>query len=120
MGKTFDDIFEGVKDIAEIAGQKTVEIVDVSKLKIELASINNSIKKCHEKLGVLTYNAAKKGTDSAVIDSCIEELDALYAKRDECREKINEVRPVRRCPNCGAARSASAIYCNICGEKIEK
>ncbi|MBQ2755334.1 MAG: zinc-ribbon domain-containing protein [Oscillospiraceae bacterium] len=27
---------------------------------------------------------------------------------------------MRRCPNCGAARSASAIYCNICGEKIEK
>ena len=120
MATTFDDIFEGVKDIAEIAGQKTVEIVDISKLKIELASINNNIKKCHEKLGVLTYNAAKKGTDSAVIDSCIEELDALYAKRDECKEKINEVRPMRRCPNCGAARSASAIYCNICGEKIVK
>ena len=120
MSSTFDDILESVKEFAEAAGRKTNEIVDVSKLKIELSGINSSIKKSLENLGAITYNAAKNGTDSAVIDSVIEELDELYAKRDECKAKINAAKRMRKCAACGAANNAAAAYCNVCGEKLVK
>ena len=118
MANPIDEIFEGVIDIANKAGKKTTELVDVSKIKIDIAGINNEIKHANEKLGVLTYNAARKCGDKTLIDLCINELDSLYAKLEVYKLKLDEAKSVRRCVKCGTANGLKAVYCYVCGEKL--
>jgi len=121
MANTFDEIFDGVKDIASKAGKKTSEIVDISKTKLEIVSINSDIRKSFEKLGSLVYNSKKKDCENDdIVKSCIEEIDALYTRLDECKTKIDAAKNVIRCPECGTANNIIAAYCYACGTKLAK
>ncbi len=121
MTNTFDEIFGTVKELAEKAGKKTTELVDLSKIRLEIASINSDIKKSFEKLGSLTYSASKKDCDNTdLVNLCVAEIDALYARLDECKAKIDATKKVLRCPECGTANNIIATYCYVCGAKLAK
>ena len=112
MTNTFDEIFGTVKEFAVKAGEKTTELVDLSKIRLEIASINSDIKKRFEKLGSLTYNQSKNGGGSEDIVLCIEENDALKKRLAECKEKLDSAKKVIRCPECGDVHHISeACFC---------
>ena len=120
MTNTFDEIFGTVKEFAEKAGEKTTELVDLSRIRLEIASINSDIKKRFEKLGSLAYNQSKIGGCSEDISLCIEEIDTLKKRLAECKEKIDSAKKVIRCPECGTANNIIAAYCYVCGAKLTK
>lgn len=118
---TFEDVLCKAKSMAESAGKKTSDMVEVAKLKMEAAETEKDIASTLEGLGRLIYDGRKADEDvTALVDECILKLDELNQKLGETRDKICEYQKVIRCKQCGAVNEDDSVYCRKCGSKIQE
>ena len=116
---TFDDVFSKAKSVAESAGKKTTEMIEVARLKIQAAEIEREISSMLEGLGRLGYDSRKEDEDVAgEVDDCRQKLDERYEALAKARAKIDEYRNQVTCRNCGAQNAEDAVYCKRCGVKL--
>ena len=115
----FDDVFSKAKEVADVAGKKSEEIVEFSKLKLNSMGINNDINKAYQRLGVVVYDIKKNNVDGEdIIRACMEEIDMLKVQLDEITLKMNEMRNIKKCSHCSFANATDAVYCAKCGTKL--
>ena len=118
MGR-FDDFLNKAKTVANVAGKKTGEMVELSKLKLQAVQLNGDIQKSYERLGAIVYEQEKTGTDSSyLIRVCISEIDALLVALNELNDKIADSKTSVKCPNCGAGNPAESVFCSRCGSTL--
>ena len=118
---TFEDVLLKAKSVAESAGKKTTDLVEVTKLKMEAAEVEKDISATLEGLGRLMYDSKKAGEDvSALIDECIIKVDEQNAKLAELRDKICAYQNVVRCRQCNTVNADDAVFCKKCGSKIRE
>ena len=118
-GFDFDEIVEKLKVFADVAGKKTNEVVEVSKLKLEALQVNADISKGYEKLGMLAYEANRTKTENLeIIQEGIDEVDRLLKKLSEINVKIDNMKNVAKCPVCQTNNPEGSVYCAKCGDKI--
>ena len=121
MNNTVDNFMDKARDVADAAGRKTSEIIEVSKLKVQCISINNKIKAVYEKLGSTVYSFKKSDySNDELVDSMVEEIDELLAELDEVSEKIANIKNVVFCTACGKKNPENAYYCAKCGNRISE
>lgn len=117
----WNDWINTAKDLADLAGKKAGEAVEVSKLRLNNVKINGEIQKTYEKLGAFVYQFRKQGEENPeLIDMCVREIDDLLAQMEENEEKINETKHKVKCPNCGTLNDVQAVYCMKCGGKLQQ
>lgn len=117
---TFDNVVDMAKDLAGTAGKKAEKVVELSKLKLRVSQINSEVKKAYEKLGSGVYHMKKTGyEDEGLIDSVVEEIDTLAAERTRVEEKIAKLKEQVVCETCGAKNKKEAVYCIMCGSRIQ-
>ncbi|PWM38520.1 MAG: zinc ribbon domain-containing protein [Clostridiales bacterium] len=117
---TLDSIFNKARDVANDMGKKAGDVVEVSKLKLSVVSLESDIEKIYAKLGLMVYEMVKAGSENrGLIDGCVAEIDALKGKLGEINAKVDELKNVRRCDSCGAAVELSAQFCPMCGNLIK-
>ena len=115
-----NEFINTAKELADLAGKKAGEAVEVSKLKINNVKINGEIQKTYEKLGAFVYKFRKSGEENnELIDMCVKEIDELLAALEENEKRINETRHKVKCPDCGALNDIQAVYCMKCGGKLQ-
>jgi ABC-type transporter Mla subunit MlaD len=115
----FEDVVVNAKSAVDVVGKKAGKFVDVSKLRINAADINNEISRKFEELGRAVYEAAKDGSDtsnavsehSAEINDLYDQLNAVNAQLASARERLI-------CKNCGNENVQGATYCSKCGAKL--
>ena len=115
-----DNAVEKVKDAFDVVCKKTGDVVNVSKQKIDVASIETKLAKDYEKLGKIYYemikNAETPSEEITILKNNIaEKIDNIKALKTE----INNSKNKRFCPVCGASIDKNSVYCNICGAKLE-
>jgi len=116
----FNAILGKVKNWANAAGKKTEEVVEASKLKLQIVSLNGEISKAYEELGTMVYHAAKNNEPvGEEMDSVMEKIDELLEKLAALEGKVGEIKKVRTCGNCGATCPADAQFCSRCGVILE-
>ena len=116
----FNAILGKVKNWANAAGKKTEEVVEASKLKLQIVSLNGEISKAYEELGTMVYHAAKNNEPvGEEMDSVMEKIDALLEKLAALEGKVVEIKKVRTCGNCGANCPSDAHFCSRCGVILE-
>ena len=103
---SFNSLLDKAISVANVAGKKTEEMVEASKLKIQEVSVNADLANCYEKIGSLVYSSKKFGADNE------QEIAQLIAQADELLEQLAQV---RKCPNCGASCATDAHFCSRCG-----
>ena len=117
----FDEALNKAKEAFDIARNKTTEVVHTGKQRLDIASIENKRSKDYETLGRIYFNSIK---DSEIEDdeirALVEDIKLKTQKITELREEINAAQNKRTCPNCGALVENISLYCNICGERMEK
>lgn len=114
-----NEFINTAKELADLAGKKAGEAVEVSKLKINNVKINGELQKAYEKLGAFVYKYRKNGEENdELIDMCVKEIDDLQAALEENEQKINETRHKVKCAACGAINDVQAAYCAKCGAKL--
>lgn len=118
---TWNDLFDKAMSVANAAGKKTGEVVESSKLKLQVLSLNNDIEEAYQRLGTLVYRANKTGVenDQPVAD-VIQELDELLGELGGLEDKIAQLRQVKKCSNCGASCPVDAHFCSRCGMILNK
>lgn len=121
MKKSYDfsKISEYIKDGAYKAKKKSVDIIEVSKLNIEISSLNKSIKVLYEEIGEGLYKKylIGKEIDDDFKDYC-KELQSLNKKMESLRKKILKSKDMRPCKFCGATIAKASSFCPSCGKKL--
>ncbi len=112
-----EDVLTRAKAVAEAAGRKTGELVETTKLKMEIAELQKEIASLYEGLGRLLYDGRKSGDAiDEMIDSCIAHLEEQNAYLEELQDRLLENKNAVRCTTCGAINDDDARYCNKCGK----
>ncbi len=116
----FDNAIDKAKEAIDIVSKKTNEVVNTGKQKFDVASLENKKTKDFESLGEIYYNLIK---DTEIEDQNIKVLvDAINDKNSkisELKQNINTAKCKRTCPVCSASISDTAVYCSVCGAKLE-
>lgn len=117
----FDDAVVNAKAAASAVSKKAESFIDVSKLKITEAGIENSISKKYEELGLEIYKAFKSDLPKGTIPARIaDELDSLFDELEATKSLIAKTRNKIICPVCKAELDKDSAFCNKCGEKLGK
>ena len=115
----FDGLINKAKTIASATGKKATEIVEVSKMKLQVVQINNDIDKLYKKIGELTYGKIKNNINSdEQINGISNQIDELFEQISELNAKISEAEQTVKCTNCGALNSKDSIFCSRCGKSL--
>lgn len=116
-----DELLNKAKAVAGAAGKKTEEMLEASKLKIQVVQINSDIEKIYKRIGELMYSQSRNNISaSAEIEEAMNQIDKLYIDAAAFNEKINGMQKFVKCANCGAANSSDSIFCARCGRTLSK
>lgn len=115
----FEQTANKAKEVFDIVGKKTGEIVDLQKLKVSRSSILAKMSKEYEALGRIVYDNIKNGIDA---DSGTEErvanIDARINDLTLVDAKIAASKGTRICPTCSSPNDEDAVFCNKCAQKL--
>lgn len=112
---TWADMF---KSTAENAGKKAGEVLEVTKIKMQIAQQRTELSRAYEKLGAMVYDMMKNDVqDSSAVDVCIDEIDFILSRITDAESKANELKKVTVCASCGAEMALDACFCSKCGAK---
>lgn len=115
-----DSALETAKVVANAAGKKTEEVVETSKLRLQVLSINNELKQVYEKIGTMVYYAEKDHIDvQTAIADLIAEADQLQEQLGEAENRVAQLKKIKKCSNCGASCPADSHFCSRCGMIID-
>ncbi len=116
---TMEEVICKAKELAETAGKKTGELVNLGKLKLEAAENERAISEKLEQIGSTVYEAHKNAASAEdALTPLFEEVDALKAKAAELNEKMDELRRTRHCDACGKNNPNDATFCQNCGKAL--
>ncbi|MFZ7120673.1 MAG: hypothetical protein ACOWWH_06960 [Eubacteriaceae bacterium] len=81
----FDDLGKKVNKAAKVVGEKSGELVEAGKTKVETEKIEHEINKLIKELGINTYSLYKEGnlTQEALIE--------ILVKLDEKKAKLENI-----------------------------
>ena len=113
---SLNSLLDKAISVANVAGKKTEEMVEASKLKLQEVSVNADLQDCYEKIGSLVYRSKKSGEDNEqAIEQLVEQADVLLEQLAQLQSKREEIKKMKKCPNCGAACSVDSHFCSRCG-----
>lgn len=81
----FDDLGKKVNKAAKVVGEKSGELVEAGKIKVETEKIEHEINKLYKELGINTYSLYKEGNLTQ------EALMGILSKLDEEKEKLKNI-----------------------------
>lgn len=106
-------------DMVDTAGRKTSELVDKTKIKMEIASLEKQLSATFEGIGRLMYDANEAGEDISYIrDDAFETVKELQKKIDKAYAKLYAYQGAVSCKQCGAVNEADAVFCKKCGKTV--
>ena len=114
----FENLTKKVSDTAKAAAKKSSEIVEVTKLNMNISAEEDKIKKAFADIGKQVYEAYSNGEEVAEnYKSICEEIRGYEDSIKETKQKILELKNVKVCPNCGAELELDTAFCSSCGTK---
>lgn len=111
--KKLDELFQSVKENAELAG-------DVLRVRGELRSATNRLARLFRSLGSATYEAHLRGVDMKESDIAriCGEIDDERAAMEVLYAELNALNGKVECENCHEVVSVDYDFCPKCGRRI--
>ena len=112
-------VFESVKKASGVAAQKAADMVERSKLGLEVASKEGELSDLFDELGRAVYEANKNNMHGMTPEALISIIDAKIAEIDELKaRRAEKADPV--CAGCGKPLDDTFDFCPRCGTKNAK
>lgn len=116
-----DEIKDVAKDFADKAVTKTGEVVEVSKLRLELSKQQGRLRGLYQKLGSSVYSMKEKDyEDQELIDHLCEDISANLKTQKHLKARIAALKKMKICPVCGTRNPLDSVYCNQCGSRLKQ
>ena len=115
-----DNFFSEIKNTAGKAVKKSSELVEMSKVKLNMVNTKSEISANFKVLGELVYLSQKDGAepDTKKIEETIAKINELYERLDELTEVSSTLKNEKVCPNCTKSNPTDAQFCSGCGHKF--
>ncbi len=115
-----DELILKAKDLAGVAGSKTQEVVELTKLHLQVTQMKSDIDANYQKLGEIVFELNKAGTQNdELIHMCVSEIQSQLDELAALSHKIDEMKNVVKCPQCMAANPVGALFCSRCGVSLK-
>lgn len=115
-----ENLGKKVGEAAQAAAKKSGELVEITKLNVNINSEEDKIQKLYNQIGKTLFE--KYSATGAVDEDLKEPCEAIKVHEQNVknlREKIMEVKSVKSCVSCGAEMEKAQIFCSKCGAKNE-
>ncbi|MCX7614310.1 MAG: zinc ribbon domain-containing protein [Clostridiales bacterium] len=104
---------------AEAAGRKAGEVVEITKLNLQIFDLNTEIEVLYKEIGKLVYNThIGEEVLAEELDEKLALLDEKRAMIASIKEKVAERKTVNKCPNCGKDCDKDDSFCRTCGAQL--
>lgn len=116
----FDNLGKKIGDLAQNAAKKSGDMVEVTKLNINIKTEEDSIEALYDEIGKYCYIRYEAGNenDSSIVELC-DKIKDHKEKIGALKDKINEIKNVFLCEKCGSEISKTSTFCGSCGAKVE-
>ena len=118
----FNNLKKNINTAANYTVQKTGEVTEAAKIRLDIRTQNVRLAKCFENMGQLYYKSVKENGEavSAELEACILEADGIKAEIAILRRSLAKAQGCVICSACGAQISNKSVYCPLCGIKLEE
>ncbi len=115
-----ENLGKKVGEAAQAAAKKSGELVEITKLNVNIGSEEDKIQKLYTQIGKSVYEkySVSGDADENVVENC-ETIKVHEHNIKTLREKILEVKNVKTCTHCGAEMEKTQVFCSKCGTKNE-
>jgi hypothetical protein len=113
---TAESVVKVTKESATTVAKKSTELVEISKLTVNINSEESKIKDLYCEIGQTVYEKHSKGIyiDPDLVAACNEILEKNKAI-DDMKEKISQLKNKKSCPECGNEMDVHVKFCTKCG-----
>jgi chromosome segregation ATPase len=116
----FENISKKVTETARAAAKKSGDIVEVTKLNINISAEEDKIKKTFTDIGKIVYDSYAKKEDMADnFRELCKQVESYEKNIEDMKKKILELRKIKICPECDTELDIEMAYCHKCGEEQE-
>ncbi|HAX73002.1 MAG TPA: zinc ribbon domain-containing protein [Firmicutes bacterium] len=110
-----DDLSKNVNALAQTTKKKSGEILELTKLNIELNTAKVDLSDLYERIGVIVYaNRIKNIQESPEILELLKLIDVQLTKIKGIEKQMDAVKNVRTCEHCKRVISPDVKYCPYC------
>lgn len=114
-----EKILTNVEKTTKAVVQKSTDIVEITKVKIAIASDEAKMNELIRQTGQMVYDAYKTGSGNPEeVERKCKEIDALAEEIEIKKNQLARLRNLHHCSQCGAENDIDASYCNRCGSKL--
>lgn len=130
----FEKIEKELKGMGQSVSKKAKDVTQITKLSNKISEDNKLIATAYSELGKLYFESRylgkaldeiKKEYDEAGAEDAEKALleKAVWIKEAmddiaECEAAIDNLKGIRKCPDCGKEVAKDSVYCNYCGVKL--
>jgi RNA polymerase subunit RPABC4/transcription elongation factor Spt4 len=116
----WEDISKKVSKGTKVVSQKSGELLEVTKIRLDMASEKDKIRKLYEEIGKAVYNSHKDGVRrEAEIEANCQLIDEIQYKIRRLNQKIVQIKGGSLCKRCGEVVGSNQRYCHGCGRELE-
>ena len=121
MAFNIDNLKKNFKDVTDKTVKKTNELTSIAKLNVAIKSEESKLSDCYKSIGRLFYTAERDNLDNTEeIATYIMQADKIKANIAGYQKELAILRNVVICEGCNNEISNDAIFCPICGLKVNK
>ena len=114
-----DDLMNKARELADLVGKATEELVDDSRIKIQELKLSSELKDAYERLGSVIYDSIKSGEENqALVDLVVGEIDTIHQGLEALKVKAAPAPAERYCAQCGATNGGESSFCSRCGAPL--
>ena len=115
-----EKFFTEIKNTADKVIKKSGELVELSKVKFQIANTKSEIGANFKELGELVYHAQKSEVqpDTQIIEGTISKIDELYTRLEVLIAENSSLKNEKLCPSCEKSNPKGAQFCLGCGYKF--
>lgn len=115
----FDKLSDTIVSVSKDATQKAKNISDIARLRMEIRSKKEYIRKLYTEIGRFYYEAHKDDAEREFDDQMALIKDSLEVL-EELHKQLGQIKGTLRCDKCGQDMPIGADYCSKCGAKLDK
>lgn len=114
----FNGLGKKISQTGQSAVQKTKDMADVAKINSMISDEEKRINETYFNIGKLYVSMHSDDYEEAFqgMISSIKEADKRIA---DYKRQIQDIKGIKRCPNCNSEIALNAAFCNICGQKVD-
>lgn len=108
---------EKLNKMTQSAISKSKEMAEVTKLNMEISTLTQNLKEVQTQIGIYVLESNLLPENEKIAE-WVQEAASIKTKIEANQIKVQDIRNIDICPNCGTEVSRSSKFCNKCGTEI--